>query len=117
MPFNGSFNKPGNLLADDTSHASAHESEFEGGNLDRNPVNFTFTTNDSLFGGPFGDCSIYPVLIAFAIPEIEKINRLHVHVIFHATALVKNKLKPFPGGNAKVIVAFWTDIEIILNVL
>ena len=60
-------------------------------------------------------CGSEPVAITLAVAKLQRILGRYLGADFHLLAFVEKTPQPFASADAHVMAAFWTDVEIALE--
>ena len=105
----------GNFFTDDRSHAPTEEGEVKDGEGDAETMNGTRTAYNCIGGAAFGDGGLNAITVILAVLEFKDVDRSKGRIHFNEGAGVNDQLDPFTGGDAKMVITLWADIEITLN--
>ncbi len=105
------------FFADHGAHAPPHEVELEHAVNDGPAVHPAFAQHDRVLVARFFLAGLEPVPVFLRILEVQRVHRVDAAFPLLKGAFVQQQLQPLFGSDGKVIIAFWTDPKITLQLL
>src|SRR5581483_10451051 len=113
MPLETHVDAAHEALADDRTHGSAHEVEFEGARDDRHVFERSVHDDQGVAFAGLALRFVQPILIALQILEFEHVDRRQIGAYFLARMIaVEKQLEPLARAEPHVVIAFRTDVLI-----